>query len=377
MPSRDQDDQRWMARAIALARQGLGRTWPNPAVGAVFVRNGRVIGEGFHRRAGGPHAEIVALEAARGRIRDADLFVTLEPCAHHGRTGPCVEALVGAGLRRVVVATADPNPRVRGRGLARLRQDGIEVVVGPGADASREILAGYHVRMRTGRPRVTLKVAATLDGRVATGAGESKWITGRTARTRGHVLRAESDAILVGAGTVRADDPRLTVRAPGRGRRVRIVVAGRQLAFPLTSRVFDDSAPTWVLLPRGGSATRRRALERRGVVVIEVAARAGRMDFGDVLDVLGGRGLTSVLVEGGPFVATRLLEASLVDRLAWFSAPMSMGGDGRAAIGPLGVRTLAEAPRFRPTAVERLGADTLILAVPDGRRRIASPRRPR
>src|SRR5262247_406137 len=207
-------DAHFMGRALALGARGLGRTWPNPPVGAVLVRGGRVVGEGFHTRAGAPHAEIEALRAAGARARGAELFVTLEPCSHHGRTPPCVDALIPLGLRRVVVAMSDPNPRVRGRGLARLRRAGIRVTLGIGADEAHVLTAGYRSWVQRGRPLVILKLAVTLDGRIAAAGGDARWITGPPARRLSHGLRDVTDAVLVGAGTVRADDPRLTCRLP-------------------------------------------------------------------------------------------------------------------------------------------------------------------
>src|SRR5262249_31426694 len=230
-------DQVWMRRALALAAGGLGRTCRNPRVGAVLVRGGRVVGEGFHARTGSPHAEINAIRAARGRVRGAELFVTLEPCTHHGRTPPCVEALLGLGLTRVVVAVADPNPRVRGRGIRQLRRSGIPVTVGIESAEAGEPLAGLRPRVLRGRPLGTLTLAVTVDGRIAASGGDARWITGAPARRMAHALRSVSDAVLVGAGTVRADDPRLTSRIEGGHDPLRVVVAGPALDLPPRARV--------------------------------------------------------------------------------------------------------------------------------------------
>src|SRR5215470_13913973 len=232
--SRAADDARHMARALELARRGLGRTHPNPSVGAVLVRGGRVVGEGFTAPVGGPHAEVRALAQAGDRARGADLYVTLEPCAHFGRTPPCVSALLPLGLRRVVIATVDPNPRVRGRSIRRLRAGGVVVSVGTGADEANAIMAGYRSHVLRGRPLVTLKLAATLDGRIAARTGDARWITGPAARRRAHELRNVHDAILVGAGTVRADDPQLTCRLRGGRNPIRVVVCGPDLDLPAT-----------------------------------------------------------------------------------------------------------------------------------------------
>ena len=354
-------DARFMARALALAAEGLGRTFPNPPVGAVFVRGGRVVGEGFHHRAGAPHAEIEALRAAGGRVRGATLYVTLEPCSHHGRTPPCADALVGLGLRRVVVALVDPNPRVRGRGLARLRRAGIRVVIGPGAEEARLLTAGYRSRVLRGRPLVTLKLATTLDGRIAAASGDARWITGPAARRLAHALRDVSDAVLVGAGTVRADDPRLTCRLPGGHHPVRIVLAGGALRLPARARVLERGGPpTWVVAPRGAPAGRVAALRRRGVEVLLVPGRQGRVPFASLVRLLGARGLTSLLIEGGGTVAAEALRARVVDRLVLFVAPALLGGDAVAAVGPLALRRVRDAVRVAGLAVARVGPDLVL-----------------
>ena len=354
-------DARFMARALALAAEGLGRTFPNPPVGAVFVRGGRVVGEGFHHRAGAPHAEIEALRAAGGRVRGATLYVTLEPCAHHGRTPPCAEALVGLGLRRIVVAMVDPNPRVRGRGIAKLRRAGIPVAVGPGAEEARLLTAGYRARVLHGRPLVTLKLATTLDGRIAAAGGDARWITGPAARRLAHALRDVSDAVLVGAGTVRADDPRLTCRLPGGHDPVRIVLAGPALRLPARARVLARGGPpTWVVAPRGAPAARVAALRRRGVEVLLVPGRRGRVPFAALVRLLGARGLTSLLVEGGGTVAAEALRARAVDRLVLFVAPAILGGDGVAAVGPLGRVRARDAVRVGGLAVAHVGPDLVL-----------------
>jgi len=354
-------DARFMARALELAARGLGRTFPNPPVGAVFVHGGRVVGEGFHRRAGLPHAEIEALRAAGGRVRGATLYVTLEPCAHWGRTPPCADALLGLGLGRVVVAMVDPNPRVRGRGIARLRRAGIPVVVGPGAEEARLLTEGYRSRVLRGRPLVTLKLATTLDGRIAAPGGDARWITGPGARRLAHALRDISDAVLVGAGTVRADDPRLTCRLPGGRHPVRIVLAGRALDLPARARVLARGGPpTWVIAPRGARPARVAALRRRGVEVLLVPGRRGRLPFAALARLLGARGLTSLLIEGGATVAAEALRARVVDRLVLFVAPALLGGDAVAAVGPLGLGRVRDALRVTDLALGRVGSDIVL-----------------
>jgi diaminohydroxyphosphoribosylaminopyrimidine deaminase/5-amino-6-(5-phosphoribosylamino)uracil reductase len=351
-------DERFMARALELAAHGLGRTWPNPPVGAVFVRGGRIVGEGYHTRAGAAHAEVEALRRAGRRARGATLYVTLEPCTHHGRTPPCVEALLPLGLRRVVVAMPDPDPRVRGRGIRRLRGARIPVVVGPGAEQARVLTAGYCTRVLRGRPQVTLKLAATLDGRIATASGASRWITGPAARALAHGLRDVSDAVLVGAATVRADDPRLTCRLPGGRDPLRVVLAGPRLDLPSGARVL--TAGTVVIAPRDAPAARVAALRRRGVDVLLLPAKRGRVSFAAVARALGARGITSLLVEGGGTVAAAAIRSGVADRLILFLAPVLFGGDGVSAIGELGVAHPTRGIRLERVAVTWIGPDLVL-----------------
>jgi diaminohydroxyphosphoribosylaminopyrimidine deaminase/5-amino-6-(5-phosphoribosylamino)uracil reductase len=300
--------------------------------------------------------------------------VTLEPCAHHGRTPPCADALLPLGLRRVVVAMQDPNRRVRGRGIARLRRARIPVVVGPGEREARILTEGYCTRMLRGRPMVTLKLAMTLDGRIAARGGDARWITGPSARRLAHALRDVSDAVLVGAGTVRADDPRLTCRLPGGHDPIRVVLAGRRLALPPRSHLLRGGPPTWIVVPRGAPARRMAALVRRGVELIPVPGRGGRVPFAAAMRALAERGITTVLVEGGATVAAAALAAGVVDRVVLFVAPAILGGDGVPAVGPLGVRRVAEALRLDVLAVGRSGPDLVIEGrVRRARRRAARP----
>lgn len=370
-----------MARALALAARALGRTHPNPAVGAVLVRDGRVVGEGFTAPPGGPHAEIRALEQAGARARGADLYVTLEPCAYFGRTPPCVDALLSRGLRRVVVALVDPNPRVRGRSLRRLRAAGVRIVVGPGARQAAAMIAGYRSVLRRGRPLVTLKLAATLDGRIATRRGDARWITGEAARRRVHELRDIHDAVLVGAGTVRADDPALTCRIRGGRNPVRVVVSGPRLALPARARVLDPRpAPTWILTSAHECDPRAVRLRRRGVDVVTLAAGRARVPPVRLLRALAARGITSVLVEGGASVAADWLRAGMVDRVVWFVAPTLIGGDGIPAVGPLGVDRIRSALALEDVEAARLGRDLVVTAslrAADGRPPFASSWPPR
>jgi diaminohydroxyphosphoribosylaminopyrimidine deaminase/5-amino-6-(5-phosphoribosylamino)uracil reductase len=354
-------DARFMARALELARRGLGRTHPNPSVGAVLVRSGRIVGEGYTAPAGGPHAEIRALRAAGPRARGADLYVTLEPCAHAGRTPPCVEALLPLGLRRVVVATVDPNPQVRGRSIRRLRAGGVAVSVGAGEAKANAIMAGYRSWILRGRPLVTLKLAATLDGRIAARTGDARWITGPAARRRVHELRDVHDAILVGANTVRADDPELTCRIPGGRNPVRVIVSGPKLDLPARARVLDvRTAPTVVVTAAGADPQKVAWLRRRGVDVARVPGRRGDISAVALMRTLGGRGITSLLVEGGGTVAGDLLLAGLVDRIAWFVAPAVLGSDAAPAVSALGIDRVAAAVRLEHVDVARAGDDVVV-----------------
>jgi diaminohydroxyphosphoribosylaminopyrimidine deaminase / 5-amino-6-(5-phosphoribosylamino)uracil reductase len=354
-----------MRAALALARRGLGRVWPNPAVGCVIVKDGRVVGRGWTQPGGRPHAETEALARAGAAADGATAYVTLEPCCHWGRTPPCADALIAAGVRRVVAAIEDPDPRVAGGGLARLRAAGIAVEAGLGAAEAAEINAGFFLRVRLGRPLVTLKLATSLDGRIATASGESRWITGSAARERAHLLRATHDAILVGTDTVIADDPQLTCRLPGLdGHSPVRVVIDRQLRIPLNARVFAEArqVPTWVVTLASADQARRKALGDAGVVVIPATPDpAGRIDLGTALGLLGERGLTRLLVEGGGRLAAALLRGGLVDRLVWLHAPLLLGGDGIPAVAELGLAALAHAPGFERVMSKTVGADVLTI----------------
>jgi diaminohydroxyphosphoribosylaminopyrimidine deaminase/5-amino-6-(5-phosphoribosylamino)uracil reductase len=357
-----------MRRAILLAARG--RPHPNPHVGAVVVRGRQVVGEGYHRRRGLAHAEAVALKEAGSLARGSTLFVTLEPCDHQGLTPPCTEAILAAGIRRVVIAARDRDPRVRGRGLRRLRRAGLEVVIGVLADEAAAVNEAYDHFQRTGRPLVELKLAMSLDGRLALRSGAARWITGEAARRQGHRLRAAADAVLVGAGTVRHDDPSLTVRAV-RGRQpVRVVVSGR-LDLPAGAKLFTDgAAATWVLTTAYGALLpRARLLVRRGAELVTVPGRRGggrhrgeggggqELDLARALEALAERGIRRVLVEGGIGVATGLLAGRLVDRLHVHVAPLILGGEHRGWPEALGIRRLTDALRLSEISHRRLGGD--------------------
>ena len=352
-----------MRAALALARRSLGSTWPNPAVGCVIVRDGKVIGRGRTQKGGRPHAETQALAEAGAAAAGATVYVTLEPCAHHGRTPPCADALVEAGVARVVSALEDPDPRVMGQGHARLRAAGIAVEVGEGGDEAREINAGFLTRVAEGRPLFRLKMATSLDGRIATASGESQWITGEASRRDGHRLRATHDAILVGSATALADNPSLTCRLPGMQDRspVRIVLDSRAgLALDSVLATTARQVPVWVMCTSAAPGERRDALRAAGVEIMEVPASAdGRIDVPSAARALGERGLTRVLIEGGGQIAAAFLRAGLVDRITSYRAGVVLGAEGRSAVGPMLVERLGSAPRFRLQSVRRLEGDTV------------------
>jgi len=349
-----------MARAIALARQGLGRTSPNPAVGAVVVKNGRVVGEGWTRPAGGPHAEIVALRQAGRGAKGATLYVTLEPCAHHGRTPPCTQAVIAAEVARVVVGVGDPNPRVRGRGLRALAAAGIAVNTGILAEEAGAVSAWFRHYIVRGRPYVLLKLAASIDGRIATARGESRWISGPAARRWVHELRNQVDAVMVGSGTVLADDPALTCRMRGGRDPLRVVVDGRLRISPRARIVRQRSrAATLIAATASAPPARARALARAGAEVMVVPGRRGKVSLASLLRELAARGVVSVLIEGGGELAAAALRARLVDRLLVVTAPLVIGGDGRPMLASLGLGRLANAPRIVDERMSRLGPDLL------------------
>jgi len=362
-----------MRLALAEARRARGRTFPNPAVGAVVYRGDRVLGRGRTRPVGGPHAEVVALRAATRRhgaraVRGASLAVTLEPCSHVGRTGPCVERILEAGLARVAVGLRDPHFGA-GRGVRRLRRAGVAVDVGVLADACREQHRGFLSVLERGRPFVVLKLAASLDGRIATASGESRWITGPQARAAVHRLRRRVDAVWVGAATALTDDPELTARSGGRvvHRPVRVVADPRLILPPRAKLLRGEAASAWVLCAPGAPRTRRRALDGAGARVLEVP-RAGRhLDLRRALRRLAREGLTEVLVEGGGRLGAELLRRRLVDEVHWFVAPRLLGGDGLPALGPLGARRLDGAPVLEDVRVRRVGADLHLCGRPAAR----------
>lgn len=365
------EDQRWMRTALTLASRGLGRVWPNPAVGCVLVRQGVVVGRGWTQPGGRPHAETQALAQAGDAARGATAYVSLEPCSHHGRTPPCAEALMAAGIARCVAACQDPDPRVSGRGLAALAAAGVAVQAGVLAAEAQFLNEGFFRRIEDGRPLLTLKLATSLDGRIATHSGESRWITGPASRAAAHALRAHHDAVMVGIGTALADDPDLTCRLSGLEDRSPVrIVADSRLQLPLTSRLVSSAAqvPVWVACREDADPLRRHAMADCGVTILPLPADlAGMVAPEALLAELGRRGLTRVLVEGGGRLAASLLRKTLVDRLEWFRAPLLLGGDGIPAVAAFGVDALEQAPRFDNRGVRRRDADvqeSLVFSAP-------------
>jgi diaminohydroxyphosphoribosylaminopyrimidine deaminase/5-amino-6-(5-phosphoribosylamino)uracil reductase len=359
-------DDVWMRRALDLAARGAGLASPNPLVGAVVVRDGQVVGEGWHEGPGLPHAEILALDAAGERAPGATLYVTLEPCVHHGRTPPCAPRVAGSGVSRVVAAMRDPNPVVDGRGLAVLREAGIDVALGVlEADAQR-LNEPFVKHLRTGLPFVTVKMAASLDGKAAARDGSSRWITGEESRAEVHRMRAVSDAVMVGAGTAVLDDPALTVRLPDHHGRppLRVIVDGRGIV-PETKRVFTDGgAPTLVATTHAAPARRRRAWERAGAEVLVLpGAGASLIPLESLFSQLGKRDVQRVLLEGGPTLGWEAVRSGLVDEVVVFFAPMLVGGEEAPSIlmGG-GIPTIAEPVRLEIREVSRLGPDLKVVA---------------
>jgi len=346
-----------MLMALDLAAKARGYTSPNPMVGCVVVRDGNVVGAGYHERAGLPHAEVVALDEAGDTARGADLYVTLEPCSHYGRTPPCTERIIRAGVRRVICAHLDPDPRVNGRGVEQLRNAGIDVSVGPGADAARRLNEQYLHWKRTGFPWITAKWAQTLDGRIATRTGSSQWITGEAARREAHRQRSYHDAVLVGIGTVLADDPRLDVRMVD-GHQPWHIVLDPTLAIPTNARVIVPER-TMVFTAKHGDGEKRRMLHDRGVEVVSVDVDGDRLDLAAVRSTLGAKPFVSVFVEGGPTVITSLLRARYVNRVMAFIAPKIVGA-GRDAVGDLGITEIDAALQLREAEMISFGDDWLL-----------------
>lgn len=355
------DDARHMHRALELGRRGMGNTWPNPAVGCVIVQGETVVGEGWTQPGGRPHAETEALARAGTAARGATAYVTLEPCAHHGQTPPCTDALIAAGIARVVAPFVDTDPRVSGQGFDRLRATGVEVATGVCADEAAEDHAGFFSRIETGRPLLTLKLATSLDGRIATASGDSQWITGPDTRAYVHHLRATHDAVMVGAGTVRADDPLLTVRGIDLPRQPVRIVVSRRLDLPINSNLARsvDIAPVWLCHADDAPEDARQAWLSHGAKLIQVPLHGRQVEIVALMQALGGAGLTRVFCEGGGELAASLLAADVVDVLDLHMGGVVIGAEGRPALGALGLGKLADAPRFELKSLRQSGDDVV------------------
>lgn len=349
--------------ALTLAHRGLGNVWPNPAVGCVIVKDGHVLGRGWTQPGGRPHAETEAIDWAGDAARGATAYVTLEPCSHHGETPPCAQALIDAGITDVVIAVQDPDARVSGNGIEMLKKSGIEVRLGVRDSGARETNAGFFSKVQSGRPLITLKLATSLDGRIATADGDSQWITADPARAAAHLMRAQHDAVLVGSGTALADNPTLTCRLPGIGenRDLRIVLDGR-LRLSEKSQLIKtvETIPTWIVTREGGDLNKINKFKQLGAEVFEAPRdEIDNIDLNWTVQLFGEQGLTRIMIEGGGRVAASFLKAGLVDRIAWFRAPKLIGGDGLPAIETLGIREIAKAPLFIRDSVSSLSPDCL------------------
>jgi len=353
--------EKMMKRAIVLARRGIGRTSPNPPVGCVIVRDGEIVGTGWHRKAGTPHAEVHALREAGERARGADVFVTLEPCSHFGKTPPCAEALITAEVGRVYAGMVDPNPLVAGKGIQRLRSAGIPTFPGLMEQECRRLIGPFLRHVTTGLPLVTVKSALTLDGKTATAMGDSKWITGEAARRHVHQLRSESDALMVGVETVLADDPQLTCRLPRGGMDPLRIIVDSRLRTPLAAQVFRvESKATTLIASLEQDEGRFSAYRALGAELLSCREERGRVDLGHLLAQLGNRGVQSVLVESGGELAGALLRQGLIDRLVLFYGPRLVGGEGRSPFAGVGVERMSESIRVQEIKVRRFGDDVMV-----------------
>jgi diaminohydroxyphosphoribosylaminopyrimidine deaminase / 5-amino-6-(5-phosphoribosylamino)uracil reductase len=369
-------DQHWMSEALDLASRALGRVAPNPAVGALIVRDGQIVGKGHTEPPGRRHAEIVALDQAGERARGATMYVTLEPCAHHGRTPPCLGAVLEAGISRVVIAVRDPNPLVNGRSIIVLRERGVDVEVGVGSAEAIHLNAGFLRRLKTGRPEVHVKYAMSMDGKIATHTGHARWITGPEARHAAHIIRDRSDAILVGIGTVLADDPLLTTRldaadagSGGPSHPIRVVVDS-QARTPVTAAMLhsDTSGHTLIAVSEHAPTERVAALQSLGAEIIRVREVSGRVDLAELLNCLGQRGINTVMVEGGAQIIGSLADGELIDRVTAFIAPVLLGGDGSPSpIAGNGVNRAGEGWRLVSPTIDQVGGDVRLSGYLAGR----------
>ncbi len=358
-------DIRYMKRALTLAKKGIGKTDPNPAVGCVIVKNGAVIGEGWHRKAGGPHAEIHALTAAGAAARGSDVYVTLEPCCHTGKTPPCSEALIRAGVRRVIAGMRDPNSLVNGGGMLSLQQAGIETVSGVLEEECRAINRPFIKQITTGHPFVTYKCAMTLDGKTATVTGESRWISCEASRRVVHRMRAESDAIMVGVDTILADNPRLTVRHV-KGRNPRRIIVDSQLRTPESAAVLQGVlAPGTIIATTESDPEVHDRYLKSGVILLVCRSENGKVDLHDLWSKLGKLGIRSLLLEGGSRLAGEALRQGLIDRCVFFYAPQVVGSDGLSPFTFTGITDMARSIKFRDLGIRRVGTDIMVTTRPE------------
>jgi diaminohydroxyphosphoribosylaminopyrimidine deaminase / 5-amino-6-(5-phosphoribosylamino)uracil reductase len=366
-------DEFYMRRACRLALKGAGRTSPNPMVGAVLVRSGQVVGSGYHHFAGADHAEIVALKRAGGKARGATLYLTLEPCSHYGRTPPCVDAVIRAGIREVVCGTRDPNPLVAGRGFRQLRRAGVIVRSGILEPQCRMLIESFAKFITQRLPFVTLKLAASLDGKIAVASGDARWISGAESRRAVHGLRNRLDAVVIGSGTLKADDPQLTCRIEG-GRNPWRVVLDSRLSISLSAQILHQKDPdkTIIVSTAGAPAAKARAIEALGSRVWRFPAGRGGVSWFPVLRKLAAMGVVNVLIEGGAKVAASALQEKVVDKVIFFYAPKIIGGDGVAMIGDLGIRRVRQALELEDLRFAKSGKDLLVTGY---LRRAKSPRR--
>ncbi len=355
------DDHRYMGLALSLGRRGQGQVWPNPAVGCVLVHDDRIVGRGWTQPGGRPHAEVVALAQAGARSKGATAYVTLEPCAHTGQTPPCAQALINAQVARVVVALKDDDPRVNGQGIAMLRAAGVKVNTGCRATEAAEDHAGFLLKVNQNRPLLTLKLATSFDGRIATATGESQWITGPEARRLVHAQRATHDAVMIGAGTARADDPSLTVRDLGVARQPVRIVVSRRLDLPLTGKLAQTAkdVPLWLCHGTDAQPELISAWQGLGATLIECPLIGRQIDPPSLFQALATRGLTRIFCEGGGTLAASLLQADLVDQLIGFTAGIALGAEGQPGLGAMGVDRLADAPRYALKSTRQIGPDAL------------------
>lgn len=352
----------YMKSALALARTGLGRTWPNPSVGCVIVKDGHVVGRGRTGDGGRPHAEATALAMAGAQTKGAFAYVTLEPCAHHGKTPPCVKALIDAGIAKVIIATEDTDSRVSGQGIEMLRMAGIEVMVGILGEQARELNKGFFLRHSQNRPLISLKTATTLDAKIATSTGESKWITGDLARKRGHLLRVQHDAIAVGVNTVLADNPQLNSRLSGVVKNQVRVIFDTNLRLKGTENIFKNVSdnPLWIVTSIEATNPQAAPLVNAGADIITVPLDAkGRVDIAKAMNEICARGITRVLVEGGAGLMTSFLKAWLYDALYWFKAGSVIGADGLSAAQGLGIQNMDQKIKLTHSEQIILGDDVL------------------